>query len=118
MYGPVFFRSRICGVLTKGETVGGGRSHETGFAPTHPGSGGGAGAPRSLLSRVGGLVPYGLVKSTCGTPVLCTRLSVKSGPPWHSMQPPLPWKSFSPSRACFDIVPSSNEVSGAYSVLM
>src|SRR3954453_4855205 len=118
MYGAVSLRSRICGVLTNGDATGGGTSHATGFAPTHPGSGGGAGAPKSVLLRGAGSVPYGLLKSTCGTPVLWTRLSVKSGPPWHSMQPPFPWKSFSPAFAASDIVPSSNEVSGGLSVLM
>jgi len=34
------------------------------------------------------------------------------------MQPPLPWKIFSPRSAAGDSVPSSNEDCGGFSVLM
>src|SRR3954465_747033 len=117
MYGAVAARSRSWGVLMNALVAGGAASQPAaGFGPAQPGSGGGGGAPRSLLFRVP--VPYGLVKVTCGTPVLGSRLSVNCGPPWHSMQPPLPWKSFSPRSAAGDSVPSSNDVAGGCSVLM
>src|SRR3954464_336213 len=98
MYGAVFLRSRICGVLTNAEFGGGGASQPGGSGVTlHASTAAVHGVrpgivlrqPRSLLRRV---VPrYGLVKFTCGTPVSCSRPSVNCGPPWHSMQPPLPW---------------------------
>ena len=42
---------------------------------------------------------------------------MKSGPPWHSMQPPLPWKSFSPRSAEAESLPSSKAVAGGSRVL-
>src|SRR4051794_1178104 len=127
MYGAVFLRSRSCGVLMNAEqrplttwSAGGHGSDgdaagwsqpAAGVAPTHSGAASGGFAPRSRLVRPG---EPGI--ATCGTPVLCSRLSVKSGPPWHSMQPPLPWKSFSPRSAAGDIVPSSKDVAGGASV--
>src|SRR3954466_10203365 len=118
MYGAVLARSRSWGVLMNGLLDGGAASQPTaGLAPAQAGSGGGGLAPRSWLVR-GPPVPYGLVNVTCGTPVLWMRLSVNCGPPWHSMQPPLPWKSFSPRREAGDSVPSSNDVAGGWSVSM
>src|SRR3954467_13207164 len=106
MYGAVAARSRSWGVLMNGLVVGGAASQPTaGFGPAHAGSGGGGLAPLSSLVR-GPPVPYGLVKDTWGTPVLWMRLSVNCGPPWHSMQPPLPWKSFSPRSAAGATAPT------------
>src|SRR3954453_7164537 len=118
MYGAVAARSRSWGVLMNALVAGGATSQPAaGVGPAQAGAGGGglgAGAGRGR----GPPVPYGLVNVTCGTPVLWMRLSVNCGPPWHSMQPPLPWKSFSPRRAAGDSVPSSNDVAGGWSVWM
>src|SRR3954468_14979771 len=127
MYGAVSLRSRICGVLTNAEFGGGTSAHPAGgLATEHAGSGPAHGVrpglmfrhPRSLLLTVGLPARYGLVKLTCGTPVLCSRLSVNCGPPWHSMQPPLPWNSFSPASAGGDSVPRSKSVTGGAGLLM
>src|ERR1700750_661733 len=119
MYGPVFSRSRSCGVLMNAAPAVARMSHPAGGGvPVQPGSGGGGGAPLSLLVTAGASAGrYGLLNVTCGTAVSWVRLSVKSGPPWHSMQPPLPWKSFSPRRAASESLPSSKAVAGGGRVL-
>src|SRR4051812_10652415 len=115
MYGAVFLRSRICGVLMNAVFGGGVASQPSGGLAPAPGAGvAGGGPPRSSVQLLGWLrqfswrSEYGLAMLRCGTPVLWIALSVNSGPPWHSMQPPLPWKIFSPRSAASDIVPLSN----------
>src|SRR5882672_9467914 len=69
-----------------------------------------------VLNAPGGVgAPGSFEPGTCGTSVLCRRLSVRSGPEWHEMQPALPWNRRCPRSAVDDIVPRSNDVTGGSS---